>query len=335
LPKLSKEIKILHILLKENLHKSVKVLMRMNDFRHKLFRGSNLYFFVFIYFAVIMAMMIIYGQWLSPDRFIIVGLFLALIVANPLNFIKDWTPFLLLLLSYEFLRGMATHLNGKVNIYPLIDGDKLMFGGKIPTIELQKWLYVPGQLHFYDFIFAVLYMMHFALPLIFAYILWVKKRDRFRHFAIALLVLSYMGFATYMLYPAMPPWMAAEKGIIPQVYNIFNEAAAHFFRGGSLPSVYWMFSPNPVAAMPSLHAAYPMLVLLYMLKYFGKRWWFFSIYVAGVWFAIVYLGHHYVIDAVFGALYAVVAFFVVEYFYSKYLEYKKQRTKKPVLEPAE
>lgn len=309
--------------------KLLKLFKKLNEYRHKLFRGSNLYFFVFLYFATITVVMLAYGQWMSPDRFIIAGLVLAIIVANPLNFIKDWIPFLLLLLGYEFLRGLAPKLNEGVNIYPLINADKLMFFGHLPTVDLQRIFYIPGTLHFYDYIFAVLYMMHFALPLIFGFFLWVKKRDAFRHFAIAILVLSYIGFATYVLYPAMPPWMAAEKGIIPPVYNIFNETASHFLKGGSLPSVYWMFNPNPVAAMPSLHAAYPMLVFMYLLKYFGKRMWWFSLYVAVVWVAIVYLGHHYVIDALVGALYAIGIFYVVENFFA--WQKKKVKAKAPVL----
>ncbi|MDD5693501.1 MAG: phosphatase PAP2 family protein [Patescibacteria group bacterium] len=302
--------------IKATYNKLIKYLKKINRIRHKIFRGSNLYFFIFLYFSVIMGIMFYFGWWISPDRFIFFGLILALIVANPFRFLKDWAPLVFLLLGYEFLRGLAPMLHTKVNIYPLINADKFMFGGHIPTIELQKWLYIPGQLHFYDFIFTILYMMHFALPLIFGFYLWTKKRERFRHFMVALLVLSYLGFITYLLYPAMPPWMAAEKGIIPQVYNIFNAGAAEFFRGGSFPSVYWMFSPNPVAAMPSLHAAYPTLVFLYLLKYFGKKMWWFIIYVFGVWFAIIYLGHHYVIDAVIGILYAVVTFYTVEYLFA-------------------
>lgn len=288
-------------------------------------------FFIFLYFAIIMAIMFYFGWWISPDRFIVFGLILALIVANPFRFLKDWMPVVFLLLGYEFLRGLAPMLHAKVNIYPLINADKFLFNGHLPTIELQKWLYVPGHLHFYDFIFTILYMMHFALPMIFGFYLWVKRRERFRHFMVALVVLSYLGFLTYVFYPAMPPWMASENGIIPHVYNIFNEGAAHFFRGGSFPSVYWLFSPNSVAAMPSLHAAYPTLVFLYLLKYFGKRMWFFFFYVFGVWFAIVYLGHHYVIDALVGILYAVVVFFAVEYFFT-WRENRHQNMQKTEIE---
>ena len=79
--------------------------------------------------------------------------------------------------------------------------------------------------------------------------------------------------------------------------------------------------------MPSLHAAYPMLVFLYLLKFFGKKMWFFSMYVLGVWVGIVYLGHHYVIDALVGAIYAVVIFYAIEYFFSWQKQNMSQKVK--------
>lgn len=39
--------------------------------------------------------------------------------------------------------------------------------------------------------------------------------------------------------------------------------------------------------------------------------WLGLVYTAVVWFAIVYLGHHYLIDAYGGALYALAAAWVV------------------------
>ena len=219
----------------------------------------------------------------------------------------------------------------RVNIYPMINIDKFLFGGNIPAVVLQRWLYTPGKFHFYDLVFSIIYMMHFVLPLVFAYYLWVRKRQQFKQFLVSLIVLSYAGFLTYVLYPAMPPWMASQKHIIPQVYNLFNITSAHFFAAGSMPTVYWLFSPNDVAAMPSLHAAYPTLVFCYLLKYFGKKWWLFSIYLATVLFAIVYLGQHYVTDAIVGIIYAVVVFYLVEYLFS--VREKKAVANKVKVEP--
>jgi membrane-associated phospholipid phosphatase len=68
---------------------------------------------------------------------------------------------------------------------------------------------------------------------------------------------------------------------------------------------------NPVAAMPSLHAAYPTYIALVAMRVWGKKGIPVIALPAGVMFATFYLGHHYVIDALAGAVYALVAFLVV------------------------
>jgi membrane-associated phospholipid phosphatase len=76
-----------------------------------------------------------------------------------------------------------------------------------------------------------------------------------------------------------------------------------------LPTVYRALDPNPVAAIPSLHAAYPFLVLLFAVKFFRRRGLVVLPYVAIVWFAVIYLGEHYATDVLIGAAYATAAFF--------------------------
>jgi hypothetical protein len=73
--------------------------------------------------------------------------------------------------------------------------------------------------------------------------------------------------------------------------------------------IYSNLSPNEVAAVPSLHAAYPTLLVLLVGHIFGrKRTWWLWFYPASMWIGIVYLGEHYVFDAVLGILYAVGAY---------------------------
>ena len=73
-------------------------------------------------------------------------------------------------------------------------------------------------------------------------------------------------------------------------------------------------NPNPVAAMPSLHAAYPWLSFLALRKYSKKLGWFFLPYPILVWFSVVYLGEHYVIDVIAGVVYAQASFWIVNNF---------------------
>ena len=81
------------------------------------------------YFGVASVLMLRHGQWLSPDQFIIVGFLLALLLAKPLVFLKDWAPFVLLFLGYEYLRGLAPQLGLQVHIMPLDPGRPLAVRG--------------------------------------------------------------------------------------------------------------------------------------------------------------------------------------------------------------
>ena len=63
--------------------------------------------------------------------------------------------------------------------------------------------------------------------------------------------------------------------------------------------------------MPSLHVGYPVLIALVSVDVWGKRVWPIIFLPLAVTFAIVYLGHHYVVDALAGAAYAWAVFVLV------------------------
>jgi len=71
---------------------------------------------------------------------------------------------------------------------------------------------------------------------------------------------------------------------------------------GVFESIYAK-SSNVFAAMPSLHAAYMLIVLYYSIKANLKSWnILFAVILVGIWFAAVYSGHHYVLDILAGVL---------------------------------
>jgi membrane-associated phospholipid phosphatase len=71
------------------------------------------------------------------------------------------------------------------------------------------------------------------------------------------------------------------------------------------------FKPNPVAAMPSLHAGFPFLVFLVLTRVWPRWGWMSIVYPLAMSFAVVYMGEHYVIDVLAGFLYALVAFALI------------------------
>jgi len=258
------------------------------------------------------------GTFLTPDRIAVLLLAGAIIVGQGKAFVRDWGPFLLLFFGYELMRGVADNMtdlgnytagdHGRILVQSLIDGDKLLFFGHIPTLWLQDRLYTPGVTHWYDTGAALIYLLHFVLPLAFGFALWLRDRAMFRRFTLMLLVMSYGAFIFFLLVPAAPPWLAAEWGYIDNVDRPSGQAYKTFlpdrWQDYDTFKLWTKASPNPVAALPSLHAAFPWLVLLVAVSTF--RWWGLLLvpYNLGLWFAVVYLSQHWAVDILAGILWA-------------------------------
>ena len=78
--------------------------------------------------------------------------------------------------------------------------------------------------------------------------------------------------------------------------------------------------------MPSLHAAYATLFLIFVYKLYGKKWAAIAaIYPFCIYVGTVYQGEHYAIDEIAGALYAICAYFIVKKFWESKLLKSKGR----------
>ena len=107
------------------------------------------------------------------------------------------------------------------------------------------------------------YLTHFfATPLV-AAVLWKVDRQRFRKFAVLVAVLSFAGLLTYALYPAAPPWMASEAHLMAQITRIIPHVwpALGLHSAGSVIEHGYRYANN-VAAVPSLHAAFSLLIAI-------------------------------------------------------------------------
>ncbi|MFN8027564.1 MAG: phosphatase PAP2 family protein [Acidimicrobiia bacterium] len=220
----------------------------------------------------------------------------------------DWVPFLALLLLYDVLRAAATSWVPP-HAVPQIRVDEFLFGGQVPTLTLQHALYTPGVAHVWDYAVFGVYLSHFFVAFVVAGVLWHLDHERFRRFAVVLVALTFAAFVTYALYPAVPPWLAAKQHLIGHTSKIIDHmwATLGVDRGPGLLSARGRFA-NPVAAIPSLHAAYPMLIALF---FWGgaRRWrWLLAAYPLAMGFTLVYAGEHYVIDILIGWVYAVVVY---------------------------
>lgn len=253
--------------------------------------------------------MIWQGIGIDPSRYVFVLLFASILVKKTRAFLLDWVPFLFILLSYDFLRGFADNLGARIHFVELIQMEKALFG-QIPSETLQKLFYNSSKPSFFDFFATIFYFLHFALPLAFGFMLWLYNRAYFKYFVTAVLLLSYSAWITFLIFPSAPPWLANQEGYISGVHKILDVTLQAFPDKWNLPSVYHNFNPNPVAAMPSLHAGYPLLVFLFAYRFFKLKGLYFLPYMLIVWFSVVYLGEHYVVDIIGGVIFTLIFYFV-------------------------
>lgn len=275
----------------------------MKKIRKNQFANRIIYIIPIVYIVVVSIFMLWHRAWLSPDQFFAFAILSVILIGRTKEFLWDWIPVLLLLFGYEYLRGLVPQLTSHANIWPMIVADHLIFGF-IPTIKLQTLLFDGYNLHWYDYVSVILYISHFIIPMITAFILWMHDRRTFKEFTTAFLVLSYLAFLTFIIFPAMPPWMASNDGYLPPLAKIMDQVMGSFSHPISVPSIYKFFGANLVAAVPSLHAAYPWLIFLFVRQKLHTLAYILLPYVLGVWFAVIYLGEHYAIDVIIGIIYA-------------------------------
>jgi membrane-associated phospholipid phosphatase len=266
-----------------------------------------------IYLAFVSSYLVTHGSWPTPDILVPPLLIIALLLGRPFAFLADWVPFLALWLLWQGLAGAAGPDDvARIHVLGPLDAERRLFG-VVPTVALQLAFYRPGELHWYDWTAAFIHGAHFAVPVGVAFILWTRRRSDFWRLAAGILVMSYIGLLIYRRYPAAPPWMAAERGAMGQVSiaRILGETLGLFPAREPLGYAYQRFESNSVAAMPSLHAAFPLLLTL-MLWRLRPRWAPMAmLYTLAMAVAVVYLGEHYVVDVLAGWAVAVASFVLV------------------------
>jgi hypothetical protein len=232
------------------------------------------------------------------------------------RFIRDWSPFMAVLFVYDRLRGYADGILVHPREVPQIKVEAALFGKPIPTVWLQSHLWHGAHdLRWWDYAAWFIYLTHFLGTLIVAAVLWTWAHEYFAKFATMVCVLALAAFTTYVLFPAVPPWMAAQQGAIGEANRTIKVTWPHvpIAHYGSLFEKGQQYSNN-VAAMPSLHAGYSLLLTLFLWR-LVPRWTrpLLALYPPAMAFALVYGGEHYVVDCIAGWVYAGATYFAVEY----------------------
>jgi PAP2 superfamily len=261
-----------------------------------------------------------------------------------LEVIRDWLPFALVLIAYDFSRGAADFIGRPTMWHWQIDADRWLFFGTIPTVWLQERLKLPHP-PWWEIVLSTVYMSFFVLPYVIAAVLWLRNRDEWKSFVRLFVGLSFAALVVYSLLPSAPPWAAArctsaevESG--PAGPRCMFRPARGVPDGGLLGAMQttqdgangWIerivgrgwrklnlhsasalldqgqASVNLVAAIPSLHAGLSLTIAAFLWNRVNRGWRPVLVsYVLVMAFTLVYTAEHYVVDILLGwALAAVV-----------------------------
>ncbi len=215
--------------------------------------------------------------------------------------VRGWAPFALLLVAYEVMRDLASALG--LPAHDLAPIDRTLFDGYQPTLVLQAAVGRLADADLFEDLGSIVYATHFLLPVAVGAWLWTKDRSDFRSCGLTLVILCGLAFATYVVAPTAPPWLAQPAS----VRHLIEETIQ---RSGLPVSLVWLYSHhdyNLYAAFPSLHAGFPVVAAAAAWRQSRKVGALLWVWAVVVWVAVVYLGEHYVSDVIGGAAYASIA----------------------------
>ncbi|KAL9624983.1 MAG: hypothetical protein Q9160_000712 [Pyrenula sp. 1 TL-2023] len=186
------------------------------------------------------------------------------------------------------------------NIFYGANLSNILSAHKAVALDILAWLPY-GIIHFGGPVVCSIFMFVFGAP------------GTVPVFARSFGYMNLIGVCIQMLFPCSPPWYENLYGLAPANYSIPGSPAGlariDKLFGVDLYTSTFTASPMVFGAFPSLHAGNATIEALFMSYVFPKFRPFFIIYTLWLWWATMYLQHHYAIDLVGGSLLAAVVFY--------------------------
>lgn len=128
---------------------------------------------------------------------------------------------------------------------------------------------------------------------------------------------NMLGVTIQLLFPCSPPWYENMYGLAPANYGMQGSPAGLaridlLFGIDMYTTNFTSNSPLVFGAFPSLHAGNAVLCALFMSHCFPKLRPVFIGYTVWLWWATMYLSHHYAVDLVGGSIISAIAFYIAK-----------------------
>jgi hypothetical protein len=228
------------------------------------------------------------------------------------------------LAAYEMPHDDPEELAARVHVrYPIV-ADRILGLGRIPTVRLQRAFARPGTINRFERVLVWCHWMWFLVPHGTAAYVMLRRPERFAGAAARTYAVFDLGAVCYWLAPTAPPWWAAARGELgrrgeasgEEVVELGGEGAevvevrrmmieyGEQFWGDRWTDLYDVLGGNPLAAMPSLHFATSLMAAHLLSEVGPVAGALGAAYAGTLGLALVYLGEHYAIDLVAGAVLA-------------------------------
>jgi inositol phosphorylceramide synthase catalytic subunit len=237
------------------------------------------------------------------------------------SFFLDWSPLVAFWLIYDRLRLLQPMLLRRVAVAWPYNLERWLFGGfaagDVPAHAGRAWLAAQSGTALgatLSWTAQLVYLSHiFLVPLLFMW-LWLRghaepqNHTRFRRMMRAFAYLNFAAILIYLLLPVAPPWWVSLYGMAQPTSDLLAQMNMSAAIDGRLAAGLIRNAAQWFAAIPSLHGAYPVLLVLLALR--ERRRVMLGaliVYALAMWAATVVLNQHYIIDLIAGGLLATVA----------------------------
>ncbi len=222
--------------------------------------------------------------------------------------VRDWFPFLVILLMYYSLWGDATHLLVTRDMDPeLIKWDQRLFGMQA-SVAIESWI-SPPLTAWMEFA----YVFHiFNIPIVACFVYLRRARPRFREMMTGVLVVTFFGLIGYLLVPAIGPiYTLRDQYTIPLSVplDLVNRQIEFMDYARIKRDVF-----------PSLHVGISFVVWLYAFRNSRKLFWILAPLVLSLFVSTVYLRYHYLVDVVAGLILAPLTFLLANWLFKRWGE---------------
>ena len=246
---------------------------------------------------------------IRPEHFLMSFFFLLLFFAgiHTRKLAVALLPFIVFAVSYDWMRVYPNYEVNPVDVRGLYGAEKSLFGIQTDgTVLIPCEFFARYHCVLADVLAGIFYLCWVPVPVAFGIWLYARgQRQLYLRFAMVFLFVNLIGFVGYYIYPAAPPWYAMNYGFEVLSDTPGNTAGLGRFDEllgcGIFHSIYGR-NANVFAAVPSLHAAYMVVALVYAIVGHCRKWLIavFAFIMVGIWWTAVYTGHHYIIDVSLG-----------------------------------